>query len=57
LVLPAFLEMAPSSRWPRHLQIEQYRNEELNAAVKLCLDRGYQILVRIRMNVVFEYST
>ncbi len=56
-VLQAFLETAPSDRWPRYLQIEQYRNEELNAAVKLCLERGYQILVRTRMNVVLEYST
>ncbi|NOY29550.1 MAG: FkbM family methyltransferase [Planctomycetes bacterium] len=56
-VLQTFLETAPSNRWPRYLQIEQYRNEELNAAVKLCLERGYQILLRTRMNVVLEYST
>jgi len=55
-VLQAFLETAPSNRWPRYFQIEQYRNEELNPAVKLCLKRGYQILLRTRMNIILEYS-
>ena len=53
-VLSAFFKQADRKRWPTLIQIEQYSDEDLNTAVQLCLNRGYQIRLRARMNVLLE---
>lgn len=55
-VLSSFFQDASPLRWPQFIQIEQYRDVELNDAVRLCLDHGYRIRLRARMNVLLELS-
>jgi len=53
-VLQGFFETAPRDRWPLYIQMEQHRNEELNAAVRLTMNNGYRLLERTRMNVILS---
>ena len=53
-VMKKFFEESPREYWPEYLQIEQYRQVELNETVSLCLSRGYEITTRSRMNVILK---
>lgn len=56
-VLEAFFKTTALEHWPTYIQVEQYRNEETNKAVNLCLEHGYGIALRTRLNVVLERAT
>ena len=53
-VMKQFFEESPRECWPEYLQIEQYRQVELNETVSLCLSHGYKITMRSRMNVILK---
>lgn len=53
-VLAVYVANVPEGRWPRWVQLEQYRKEPLNQSVELLLAQGYQIRMRTRMNVILE---
>jgi hypothetical protein len=53
-VMKKFFEESPRECWPEYLQIEQYRQVELNETVSLCLSHGYKITMRSRMNVILK---
>ena len=55
-VLSAFFAGADRNRWPRWVQLEQYRKQSLNQAVELLLQQGYAIRRRTRMNVILELA-
>lgn len=56
VVLRGFFREAPKDRWPRLIQLEQYRREPFNDAVELVLSKGYQLRLRTRMNVILELT-
>ena len=53
-VLEAFLQQAESDSWPDYIQLEQYRKQTFNPAVKIALEKGYEITFQTRMNVVLK---
>jgi len=53
-VLEDFLRNAPADRWPEWVQLEQYRERPLGAAVQLLQQRGYRVHLRTRMNVILQ---
>ncbi|MCG8426825.1 MAG: FkbM family methyltransferase [Chromatiales bacterium] len=56
-VLRGFFESVDQAYWPRLIQIEQHRRQvELNDAVQLAMEEGYQIRLHTRMNVILERS-
>ena len=58
IVLSSFLsDMQNKPLFPRFFQIEQYRKQKLNQAVKLIQQNGYDIVFRGRMNVLLEKTS
>lgn len=53
-VLKGFFENAQHDRWPKYIQLEQQRKEELNPAVRYAMQKGYRLIKRTRMNVILE---
>jgi len=53
-VLEAFFLQAEADCWPDYIQLEQYRKEAFNPAVKIALEKGYEITFQTRMNVVLK---
>lgn len=51
-VLKGFFANAPKKRWPHYIQLEQYRKSDLNDAVLLVMENGYNIVKKTRMNVI-----
>ena len=54
VALESLFRDCPPRRWPRFLQIEQYRDLADNAAVRLAQDHGYRIALRSRMNLILH---
>jgi FkbM family methyltransferase len=50
-VLTAFFETAPKSLWPRLILLEVGKREE-TPAYRLCLDKGYRLAKRTRINAM-----
>lgn len=54
VALEGLFRECPPERWPRFLQIEQYRGRPDNAAVQLACERGYGVVLRTRMNLLLS---
>ena len=54
LILVAFFRDAPEELWPKLLILENAPEHWQTDCVSLCEGKGYRILARTRMNIVFE---
>lgn len=45
---------APAGLWPRMIVVEAGKREELPAVVRLCLDNGYELASRTRLNALLR---
>lgn len=53
-VLRAFFRDAPRSMWPRLIILETGRGDEPTKAMALCLDAGYGLRTRARLNAILH---
>ncbi len=53
-VLRGFFNEAPESYWPDFIQLEQHKREGHLKAARLAIEKGYNLRLRTRMNLLFS---